>query len=384
MRQNLRSLEAKAGGGQGGNQSLAARLRRDYARYQCNRRNRIREVRSVPQRSVPNTRTEARTTQKRVNPVIKTVPQAPAQMGYRTVCVRMCDGYFFPVSFSTTKSRFRKDANACQKLSGNAETELFYFKLPDETLENARSLSGKRYASMDNAFKFKRQFVNGCSFHGTDEKLIELLRQQEAKRIEHPESLPTVRLASLSPGSKTVNPLDAISADQITPGSEADRKRMTEELLAALPEAKTGFRNVFETPAVTPASLASTYFLRHDTFPPVPFARPNPDETDEDRRERLAELDRLAEEEAALIGKGKYVVSHTDYPPTPISRPGADTVAATVEPRELAESKATLDSTLIDPIVTSSVRYVVRGDDFPPVPFKRPAPSDEIQLSSVQ
>ena len=32
---------------------------------------------------------------------------------YRTVCVRMCDGYYFPVSFSTLPSHFPQDADAC-------------------------------------------------------------------------------------------------------------------------------------------------------------------------------------------------------------------------------------------------------------------------------
>ncbi len=33
---------------------------------------------------------------------------------YRTVCVRLCDGYFFPVSYSTLPNYFDRDAEACE------------------------------------------------------------------------------------------------------------------------------------------------------------------------------------------------------------------------------------------------------------------------------
>ena len=34
---------------------------------------------------------------------------------YRTVCVRTCDGYYFPISYSTVPSRFADDQRACQR-----------------------------------------------------------------------------------------------------------------------------------------------------------------------------------------------------------------------------------------------------------------------------
>jgi len=33
---------------------------------------------------------------------------------YRTLCVRLCDGYYFPVSFSTLPNHFQRDADQCQ------------------------------------------------------------------------------------------------------------------------------------------------------------------------------------------------------------------------------------------------------------------------------
>src|SRR5690606_21240858 len=35
---------------------------------------------------------------------------------FRTLCVRTCDGYYFPISFSTTTERFADDERACRAM----------------------------------------------------------------------------------------------------------------------------------------------------------------------------------------------------------------------------------------------------------------------------
>src|SRR5215471_819512 len=40
-------------------------------------------------------------------------PPAPAT--FRTMCVRLCDGYYWPVSFATTQEHFARDEQACLK-----------------------------------------------------------------------------------------------------------------------------------------------------------------------------------------------------------------------------------------------------------------------------
>ena len=56
---------------------------------------------------------------------------------YHTVCVRACDGYYFPISYSTVPSRFSDDARACQRLCPAAEAELYSFRNPGEDMEQA-------------------------------------------------------------------------------------------------------------------------------------------------------------------------------------------------------------------------------------------------------
>lgn len=82
---------------------------------------------------------------------------------FRTVCVRLCDGYFFPVSFSTLPAHFDHDADICQQRCA-APAELYYHPNPGGAVEQAVSHKTKQpYTSLRTAFRFRKEFVNGCS-----------------------------------------------------------------------------------------------------------------------------------------------------------------------------------------------------------------------------
>jgi hypothetical protein len=82
---------------------------------------------------------------------------------YRTVCVRLCDGFFFPVSFSTLPNHFQRDAELCQSRCA-APVELFYHQNPGGGMEQAVSArSQANYSTLKTAFKYRKEFVQGCS-----------------------------------------------------------------------------------------------------------------------------------------------------------------------------------------------------------------------------
>lgn len=82
---------------------------------------------------------------------------------FRTVCVRSCDGFFFPISFSTTQSGFQRDAQMCQSSCPGTNAELFVYHNPGETPDDMVSLSGQPYQSLDTAYLYKQKYVPGCS-----------------------------------------------------------------------------------------------------------------------------------------------------------------------------------------------------------------------------
>lgn len=82
---------------------------------------------------------------------------------YRTVCVRLCDGYYFPISFSTLRSHFEQDAQACSSKC-SAPAELYYHPNPGGTMEQAVALqSSEPYTKLKTAFRYRKEYVNGCS-----------------------------------------------------------------------------------------------------------------------------------------------------------------------------------------------------------------------------
>lgn len=80
---------------------------------------------------------------------------------YRTVCVRLCDGYYFPVSFSTRKSQFDDDEAVC-KSKCSSDTRLFYFNNSNGSHETMVDRSGRAYADLKNAFLYRTVYNKSC------------------------------------------------------------------------------------------------------------------------------------------------------------------------------------------------------------------------------
>lgn len=81
---------------------------------------------------------------------------------YRTMCVRTCDGFYFPVSFSTSQDGFGRDAAVCRSMCPAVEAQLFVHRNPGETVENLVSVEGMPYADLPNANRFRTAYVEGC------------------------------------------------------------------------------------------------------------------------------------------------------------------------------------------------------------------------------
>lgn len=76
---------------------------------------------------------------------------------YRTLCVRTCDGYFFPMSNAADVSDFQRDEKNCAASCPGTEIELFYHLnagQPQESMVSARS--GQPYRNLATAYRYKR------------------------------------------------------------------------------------------------------------------------------------------------------------------------------------------------------------------------------------
>lgn len=89
--------------------------------------------------------------------------EVPQSGTFRTLCVRTCDGYYWPISFSTVPSRFGEDERTCQRMCPAAPVTLFTHRNPGEEVAQAVSLAGQSYSDMPNAFLYRKQYNPACS-----------------------------------------------------------------------------------------------------------------------------------------------------------------------------------------------------------------------------
>ena len=82
---------------------------------------------------------------------------------YRTLCVRSCDGYYFPISFSTVPGRFAADEQTCQSMCPGADVSLYTYRNPGEDPTQMVSLVGEPYTALPNAFRYRKEYDAACT-----------------------------------------------------------------------------------------------------------------------------------------------------------------------------------------------------------------------------
>jgi hypothetical protein len=103
---------------------------------------------------------------------------------YRTICVRTCDGYYFPVSYAASPAKFRDDEQACQRMCPASEVMLFTYRNPGEDVAQSVSTTGQPYTSLANAFRYRQEFNPSCSCRRPGESWADTLRNQEDTTVE--------------------------------------------------------------------------------------------------------------------------------------------------------------------------------------------------------
>jgi hypothetical protein len=129
---------------------------------------------------------------------------SPGPMGgtFRTICVRTCDGFYYPISFATSPDHFRDDEQTCQRMCPAAEVSLYTYHNPGEEVTQAVSLTGKLYTELPAAFSYRKAVNPACSCrkpgdswaaalkaNGADDTVAPgdvVVTEQNAKRLSQP------------------------------------------------------------------------------------------------------------------------------------------------------------------------------------------------------
>lgn len=81
---------------------------------------------------------------------------------YQTMCVRTCDGYYWPIRYPASRRDFKTDEAMCRSACGS-QTQLYYRPGPGTDAEEMRDLDGRSYGASETAFAYRRGLVNGCA-----------------------------------------------------------------------------------------------------------------------------------------------------------------------------------------------------------------------------
>jgi len=83
-------------------------------------------------------------------------PKASRGGNYRTLCVRSCDGFFFPVSSAAAPSDFARDERTCQMMCPGTQTALYFHSAQGQESEDMVSARTREaYTEMPNAFAYR-------------------------------------------------------------------------------------------------------------------------------------------------------------------------------------------------------------------------------------
>ncbi|MBA3446477.1 MAG: DUF2865 domain-containing protein [Pseudaminobacter sp.] len=87
--------------------------------------------------------------------------------GYRTLCVRTCDGYFFPMSYQSSVRDFERDQKNCESRCPGADMQVFFHDRDavresgnlvagDESAFMVSTATGRPYSELPTAYHYKQ------------------------------------------------------------------------------------------------------------------------------------------------------------------------------------------------------------------------------------
>jgi hypothetical protein len=145
----------------------------------------------------------------------ETVP-TEARGGPKAVCVRSCDGAFFPVSYTAHRGDLDGLSDLCHALCPNAEVAVYTYSISRD-ISTAVAMDGARYSELPNALKFEKSFDPTCTCRPPGKNWVETLAdaekllgsvktdvivtQQKADELSQPRPV----LASKARGTKTAD-----------------------------------------------------------------------------------------------------------------------------------------------------------------------------------
>ena len=96
---------------------------------------------------------------------------------YRTMCVRACDGFYFPLRHHALHKNFAPDAKSCRSACGD-NAKLFYYPEERGSPDTMVDLADRKYSETPHAFAYRKALVEGCTCKAAPWAPEEIARHQ--------------------------------------------------------------------------------------------------------------------------------------------------------------------------------------------------------------
>jgi Protein of unknown function (DUF2865) len=102
------------------------------------------------------------------------------------VCVRLCDGAFFPLSGSANSTANHQTANyqdaVCGSLCPDAPTAIYQLPAGSDKIEDAVSSTGSRYTSLPVALRYRTTLDRTCTCHASPARQLAMTRDPTLRK----------------------------------------------------------------------------------------------------------------------------------------------------------------------------------------------------------
>lgn len=152
---------------------------------------------------------------------------------FQSMCVRLSDGYYFPISPSSSRSNLRRDRNNCQAMCPGSEVSVYYKRLDqDDAATMISADTGKPYGALATANRYRETPAGACN--GDRQAAQAAMAATKTVDFEFPVPMPR-------PGSDNTIPLWIGSADAAvaTPPPEQRKVRVVGPAFLPDPPAAT-------------------------------------------------------------------------------------------------------------------------------------------------
>jgi hypothetical protein len=151
--------------------------------------------------------------------------------GPMAICVRSCDGGFFPITYSARQSQLDDLDALCKAMCPGAEAKL-YTQSQWKGLESAVSVDGESYADHPNARKFETSYDASCGCKPPGKSWTEALAEAEGILAERNKKDQMVTVEQAEQMSRPILPGDPRARQPLGPAQAA--------IAEPLPELRSG------------------------------------------------------------------------------------------------------------------------------------------------